>query len=441
MFSQNAKLLTLTLVSAIALSSCGKKKELTGGEAPAPATTTPAPAAGGNEADPSKDNANRGRDNGSVEVLPPLPPLPNGELEEPRTSGGKPPVANLPSVGGSKSPATPVKPPQGPQVLPPVISNPNSPAAREEFKSVAGKKVTGMAPEKGLSYTSAGADETLEYFKNLNKRQTAMQQQMNMKKATEILSAELTVDEESLEARILLTMSNGQKYKLAGAPEGDGRADLAQLRSNGMLQVKGFHKCIDTDGGCNTSYAKLQFSDGSYARIVFRQARASYKFNLPAAEGNDSQAHVLLEKFIINGHEKADTIHKLSKIDVSSFEVVNGRSGVTVEILGDDDNLIKFAGPLLAPEGGTVVNTQMFKIIDLTPSEDLMSENMYVFDRAKGITDIRMIRNNGLGQMRFALRTKQNDAGRSKVIEMTLSPVAGAAMSTQDIANFESTIK
>ncbi|MNL40579.1 hypothetical protein D3C87_1629380 [compost metagenome] len=93
---------------------------------------------------------------------------------------------------------------------------------------------------------------------------------------------------------------------------------------------------------------------------------------------------------------------------MSSFEVVNGRSGVTLAIEGLNKELLAFAGPLLAPEAGTAVNVTLSRVKqDREDTLDLLAAGKNKLNFANWIGQARMVANNGLGQVRLALKMRK----------------------------------
>jgi hypothetical protein len=75
---------------------------------------------------------------------------------------------------------------------------------------------------------------------------------------------------------------------------------------------------------------------------------------------------------------------------------------------GYNNELLGFAGPLLAPEAGTGVNIKLSRLAkDKEDSLDLINTNSTKLNYANWIAEARLVANNGLGQVRVSLKMRK----------------------------------
>lgn len=436
-------------------SSCGKKKETlgpkpteqnlnppSGGGAPAPKANEPSPSVG------------KGEDKRAPAELPVLPsegdkkPSSDEDSQLPDQAGG---AGGGNSGGGNTGGDDNDSEYEGSlKDSKTLASDLNSPAAKEDFIYVEDKRMTGLQAGE-LFYSGAGSDEMLEYFKNLNNSVSAGQRRNNMQMASRIESVKAVLpqiqdggaDEFSSDVNLQIKLTSGEILMLSGVEDGMGFAKLKQVRlkNSGDLRVEGFLKCVDSSGACENSYAKLKFSNSSVVRIIFRQSVANFKFVTPKSA--DNHALTYWNAFIENGLNMVKTTNtKLKQIQLSTVEIVNGRSAVEVEISSHDPQVIRFQGPLVVSESGNSVRQPMKKVFKARDDQDLfVSDYEESYQYANLISKIGMVKNTGRGQMRFELVLNREDEPKSPIIYMTLAHKPSDVLSADEIISFESRLK
>lgn len=436
---QGVHVVSTALISSLLFVGCGKKKELNSGSAPVPAgpaapvdpaPTAPQPDSTITPTSPTQPN------------LRPQPPRQEERDSNPRGGGQKKPqqpeLRPAPSEDGSKTqkPAQELGEDRGQNLR----DEGKNPAQFADFERAESRYQTGLKSGQDLFYSGSGSDDLLEYFKKLNLSQPTLQKEKNLKRASEIMNSKLEVDSFSGSAMVTLNLQNGEKYVLAGNPDGEQYTELRRVRSltTGRLLVGGFHKCVDVDGRCTVSYVKVKFSDGAVVRILFRNTVADYHVVLPKKDSGSSE-YVLWEAFLVNGAMKNSTKKRLQQVEISSWEVVNGRSAVQTRMYGADESLIVFSGPLLMPEAGTGVSIAMSRLTEKSDmTDDLMTrKSEYDFEYASMLSEIRMVNNNGRGQMRYLFKTRKRSVNPQDVITITFARVENAVMNASEIAAFE----
>jgi len=325
---------------------------------------------------------------------------------------------------------------------------PNVPMATEKYPRVSQLQFNEVEAVKtgfqldNLHYTSSGRDGLMTEFKSYNGKVSAAQKEMNLNLAKGIKLAKITRQLQDGSIVIDLTVDEFSKlktYKMK-ATESEGQYKLTLISKTGDLDFQGgFLKCIDLDSGCENSYAKLKFS-GAYARVIFRNSFADRHFFLP--KENTSVGFNLWKTYVSNTINRVDTDQRLDFVQVSSFEVVNGRSGMGLVLLTQDKDLVGLSIPLVAPEKGTVVNASVTKLSDLSKSYDLQLANTYTQKLSQTIKSVKLVRNNGLGDIRLEMDvTDLNTTGPKSTIWMNVSKVNKATMSVADVQLFEKTLK
>lgn len=406
-----------TVLAVVVLSACGEKKEVRGPQPPpeAPKTNT------------TVDNmSNPG---GGVDLPGPTAP---GNTQTP-----------TPSEPGTPNPDQTI-------LKDPLDDNsgyePVDPRAidRNDFD----KRYTGMSDPDGLFYTGSSTDKLLTYLRlrNEDPNLDAGVKARNLDAAQSIRSAHLSRDPETGEVVIILKIKEGQSlknYVLAGGiAEGEGPSKLRLargrngLKTTGSQDISGKMKCLDLDGGCETIFARLILeaaapapapasvalghSGGGRAAVavLFRQSLADIRVSITKSSGNLEYDYI--RDFFINSHNDANTDMKLKNAALKSFEVVNGRSGFETQLIGENRQLISLAGPLLAPDAGTSVDIRADRTAEMQDSLDLDNLAGYKFDLANFIGSAQIVNNNGLGQVRVALKMRKRVGYRPEPFTLTI---------------------
>ncbi len=415
-------IITAALLASLSLTACGKKKDVFS-EPKKEATQTDSNKTsdtndklGGGLPDPADPNAGS-----KPQPLPgkqpstPTPPPPPKTPEAPQTSNPTPPPAPVPTtpppvVGTRPAPAP------GTNVIPGDYNekDPNS-LNRDNLT----KRMTGGVTEDGLVYTSSSTDELLNYLRARNEKVSYETRRLNNEAAASVQSAKMSVDGLSGDVIITLKIKEGNDikvYNVAGS-SGEGAATPVRSvragngeRSTGTRALEGTVKCVDLDGLCETTFARLKIGSSptsAIINIVFRNSSADLFFKLPG-NYSDNPEYLVLREFMRNTYLNENTQDKVKSVKMSSFEVVNGRSGFTVLMKGGNSELLAFAGPLLAPEAGTGVNIPLSRIAkDQEDTLDLISLNNTKLTYANWIGEARLVANNGLGQIRLALKMRK----------------------------------
>lgn len=407
-------LILATLVTSMAITACGAKKEVLGGPKEANEKAKPM------STDPSTwgdiDSAEGKTDQN----------LPNPFEEEPTYNSSLPfhDSENQSGKGGGQ---------YTPPLTPPVFEV--KPVAREDYNRLPpdyryndesnvernlSKKLTGAVTDDGLFYTSTATDDIHAFIRARNERVSWETKQKNLAAAAAVQSAKITTDTLSGDAIVTLKIQEGRDvktYVVAGSLNEDRYASSlgtvrgsASERTTGSLPLSGTLKCLDLDGGCENIFVRLAYgvqSSSSIINVIFRNSSGDLHFDLPG-ERSGNPEYERIRAFLNNSRNRELTRERIHSITMRSWEVVNGRSGVALLVKGHNNELLGFAGPLLAPEAGTGVNIGMSRLAkDRDDSLDLIDISRVQLNYANSIGDVRMVANNGLGQVKLVLKMRR----------------------------------
>lgn len=293
-----------------------------------------------------------------------------------------------------------------------------------------------------LNYTAASADGLMAEFRSYNNSVAAAQKQMNLNLAKAVIGAKLIRSAGSMTVDLTLDESiDGVKkissYRLQGVSSDAGdRQILKKSSANGDLEYQGgFLKCTDKDGGCDNAYIKIKLS-GAYLRVIFRNSYADRFFILE--EGSQGSAFEMWKSYLSNTTNGSTTSQKIAYVQTSSYEIVNGRSGMGIKIATEDNETVGLSVPLLAPDNGTLSYVGASKVTDLSRNYDLTSNLNGPQNLAQTIKEAKLVNNNGKGEVRVRLDVS---AGAAKAgVWLTTSRLQKATLSNAEISSFESKI-
>jgi hypothetical protein len=420
----NSKLIKVSVLSTsvlLLLAGCGKSKEIKSTPptaeitAPPPEATQVTPPAPTTPAPPTTTPPVTG----DGEVLPPLPLDPNAPVDT-----SQPPVDT--SV-----------PPASPDVKPTLK------AYEINFSGQAAVKTGGLSND--LFYTSVGDDGLMTEFKSYNSRVSVDQQVMNTNLAKAITAAKLTRMGSSGEMSISVSFNEfgeTKTYRLvANADSAEMKLSLAAKGTTGdMLFQGGFLKCLDVDGGCDVAYAKIKFV-GGYARIIFRNSMAEMHFQIQEKISN-IYAFDLWAKYALNAANALNTPERVTEMQVSSFEVINGRAEAGVVVATADNQALALSVPFVVSARESEVNATATKVSDvakLAKKFDLNASALYSRDLSENVKDVKLVNNNGRGQFRLKLSLGTTETPAS--IWIVAARVQKDILTLEQIRAFESKLK
>ncbi len=286
----------------------------------------------------------------------------------------------------------------------------------------AGQRLTGGQAQDGSFYTSSAADSVLDFLRARNDRVSAEARQANIAAASAVVSANLGIDRNG-NASLTLKMvekSDVATYNLSGSLRSGGASRLRSSHSGGLRSIDGTLKCLDADGGCDNIFARLRVNllgSTSIVNIIFRQSLAELYFQLPVPTQNPS--YLVLRDFMRNTVTRSSS-NRIAETRMLSWEVVNGRSGFAVSMRGFNDELLAFAGPLVAPQGATGTNARLAILgQDRNDSLEQIHTEGGRLDYASGIDEARLVTNNSLGELRLVFRMARSRNGGGEQFAIT----------------------
>lgn len=278
------------------------------------------------------------------------------------------------------------------------------------------KRLTGARSEDGLVYTGNSTDYLLTFLRTRmeNVKSDAVKRN-NLTLAKLVKSAQLRIGEAGdVIASIRLQDGNeGMTLHLGGAVSSDAFSPLKMSQHDqkqvNMPKADGEFRCLDLNGTCETSMLRLSLNvkgTSGVVNIVFRNSLADLHVRFPS-KPSESTEYMNLENFVRNAEYNRDTNFKIKEIRMESFEVVNGRSGFKTVIMGANDEVMAFGGPLLAPEFGTALSLTADRTVELEQSLDLEKIGATVSRISDTIASAKIVNNNGLGQVRLSLTLRK----------------------------------
>lgn len=260
---------------------------------------------------------------------------------------------------------------------------------------------TGMKDLKAdLNYTGSSPDNLLAAVKAELAKESLAVQKANLMAAKSILDAKLNIDQFSGEAEVKLKLTAGEVV-LRGAL---GTEKLVRMYSSNR-NVRASVKCLDFNPGANcvNVLAKVQTEKGT-AVVILRNSIVDLHFEMDLSD-RVNYSYSNLRQFFVNSIQQSETNNRLDTRRLETFEVVNGRSGFAVKMMGYNKEFLGFSGALLAPISGSALNMTLSSLKSSSvESENLLMSGKVSLKLADSIIETKLINNNGLGQLRLALK-------------------------------------
>ena len=136
----------------------------------------------------------------------------------------------------------------------------------------------------------------------------------------------------------------------------------------------------------------------------------------------------------------ANSQERIEKLQISSFEVTNGRAGMGALMTTRDNEMIGLSIPLVVSANKSEVQAPVNKLADLSKNYDLSNlVNSFSSRLSQSISDVKLVNNNGLGQLK--LKMNFSSGANSGAIWMVISKVQKPELSIEQIRLFESQLK
>ncbi len=431
-------LLSASLIMAlVALSSCGKSKDLKSTPPtptvqptqlpPAPINQVPPPA----QLQPLQPN----QPNLNNQTIPQGPALPQRPPTAPHSTT---PFIDQPIPPPQSSPGPGLNPGGPISAVPPQLEKLKLKAYEINFQGQVAVRTGGVSGD--LFYTSVGDDGLMEEFKSYNSKVSADQQVMNSNLAKAITNAKLTRVSSVGDMAINLSINEFgtlQTYRLSATADGEKmKLAISSKGTTGEMNFQGgFLKCLDNDGSCDTAYAKIKMA-GGYTRIIFRNSFAE-QFYLTQENVSNNAAFAVWSRYAINAASAQGSSDRIEAMQLSSFEIINGRAATGAAITTADSEIVGLSIPMVVSAKDSVVSATATKVSDISKNYDLAGAG--ASNLSQKINSVKIVNNNGRGQFKLQLQfgTESNPAS----IWIVVSRVQKEIMTLDEIRSFESKIK
>jgi hypothetical protein len=363
-------LLAAAVVAALALSACGDKKEVYAA-GPRASESSPAP-------------------------------------KKTETTSSDPTAGN--------GPATPVA--DVATGAPSGVSGGGAPKEAEPAKSL-------IAPDVHAepTYTVAESDQLVSFLAAhfADPRQTAEAQQRDAGLAKGVIAAKLFRDAKTAEVRISLRMkeeTGAKTYILKGLTAGGFETSELKvvaaagpgLLTTGKRPVRATVQCLDKNGDCENALVNFTVGAGqseASAAVVFRKSIADVHFTW-LEETSTNADFLTWYQLVESSKNNAKGGVKISEAIVKSFEVVDGRSGFEAMIRTTNDELVEFAGPLLAATAEVPLNVPLVLTSGMKESIALDELSGYGTALAQTVSSASLVENNGKGALTIAVKLRKS---------------------------------
>jgi hypothetical protein len=296
-----------------------------------------------------------------------------------------------------------------------------------DFKDA--QAVTTGGKSGDLNFTSASDDGLMDAFRTNAAGVPAEQQKLNKNIAQAITGARLLKSGSDMNLDLVITEGATPKIiRLKAATDGT-KMKLTLLSSTADSEFQGgFLKCLEAS--CDDAYAKIKV-EGGYARIIFRNTNMNNSFGIQ--EKITDADFTKWTSYIYNTIQGTSATASIASVRASSYEVLNGKASMGIQLLTNDKEAFSVGTPLLAPEAGTVLAAEATKYKDPSVNYNLPATTGKNFNLSLLVKSVSLVNNNGKGQLRLKLSIGTG------AIWMTLSRVPKTTMSAAEVKAFEGT--
>lgn len=362
---------------------------------------------------------------------------PSNQIPQPTNPEGIPGTTGAP-VGTTPPPISPNN--NGEQAAPvgkvPVTPSKGSGSGSSEEKPKTSipdfkdaKAVVTGGKSGDLNFTSASDDGLMDAFRTNAATVGAEQQKLNKNIAQAIAGARLFKSGADMSLDLVVTEGGAAKIiRLKGTNDGS-KMKLSLLSSTAGSEFQGgFLKCLEAS--CDDAYAKIKI-EGGYARIIFRNTNMNNSFGIQ--EKITDADFTKWTSYIYNTIQGTNPAATIASVRASSYEVLNGKASMGIQLLTNDKEAFSVGTPLLAPEAGTVVAVEATKYKDPSANYNLATTTGKSFVLSQLVKSVSLVNNNGKGQLRLKLSIGTG------AIWMTLSRVPKTTMTAAEVKAFEGT--
>ena len=398
------------LLCAAVISSCGSSKDSKKSGTPTIGSTTGAPPNGHTNDGVPQTSIPPGQVPQSSNCLPQS----TGANSAPVGTEPAAPIGRVPVTSGSENNSGSTNPTQ---------AHTNTP----DFKN--SKVITTGGKLGDLNYTSASDDGLMEVFRLNASGVGAEQQKLNKNIAQAILGARLLKSGSDMSLDIALNEGSVPKIVRLKATTDGNKMKLSLLSSTADSEFQGgFLKCLEAS--CEDAYAKIKV-EGGYARIIFRTTNMNNNFRIQ--EKIADADFTKWTSYIYNTIQGTSPTATIASVRASSYEVLNGKASMGIQLLTNDKEAFSLATPLLASEVGTALSVTATKYADPSVNYNLPGTGGKSFILSKLVQAVSLTKNNGQGAVELKLSIGTG------AIWMVLSRVPKVTMTPADVKAFEAT--
>ncbi len=371
------------------------------------------------------------------------PGLPGGGEPAPIPEAPAPTTPAVPPRNQNKPPERGTPPAQGNEGNPAGSSLPGSEPQipRSEPQIPANSDLT--SKEIATAYTGAGDDYLRDYLtQKMKSVENADVRRRNQTAAENVRGVRTRIDRET--GDVLVSVVREVRGQIQTSLLGGilNAAGVTPLKAQGDSNVKGSLVCLDLNvRTCYVAAIRLEIGHSggkSVVRVISRKTNANFDFRLPRQYVQGAREFNRLVEMFANTEQKNGQRNSLRRVLVETFEVINGRSGVKMSLVSNENEVIVGSGPLLGSTGGGVVTNVEFgrdqHLDDLVDYENGRNFKAGIHD---SIQDFRMIGNNGKKEIAILFTVRPGSDGREESLRVTFLRVHLGIMTATQFQQLE----
>lgn len=344
--------------------------------------------------------------------------------------------SNSPETSSATTPSTPAAPsasqestvnPLSAEEIAASLSGYNELEPLEVTKFRSARNETGQV-ENGFVYTGSAVDQSLsEAIVAMDKLTNEKQKAINKVIANKIKFVR-TTQEGSL-AVVKVTVKLNEKglekeFTFSGNTVVNlkNQIKMAYLKSEDRtVPVQGRLYCLDEDGGCENAavvFSGKVKSHQGYAVVITRTTAMSMFVKSQLSEPCDKN-NAILE--LIKNTQEAETVintnsNKLQSSRMKTFEVLGGKSGVSIVMLSTAQEILDLRGYLLTEKQSTKAKSKISATSNFKRGSPLQKQKSTLKENVKGAS---IVNNNGLGQIKISALLSSCDRKKKNSLDLT----------------------
>jgi hypothetical protein len=304
-------------------------------------------------------------------------------------------------------------------------SSTTGPSSTESTLSTQDMVVTGGVSKAGLIYTGAAGDMITTQLLAEEKMKTADEYNKNAKFAATIWDMAYLIDGQGkLTIDIELKKGNGLSKIQAETDYKANQQMMIVANSGSASETQVTAECLDKNVSnvrCSNLLVTL-VQNGAEATAVLRQTLANIYFEYE--EVQQANEYATLVEFFKNSRLDVETPNKVDSAYLHTYEVINGKSGFKVVVVGRKNQLIGFQADLLAKKNFAAANIAVEKVtqfmdIDLYMGRILGKDLAF----AHSISNARLVQNNTKGQITIDMTVKSSSTGTSNAFTLKFTRI------------------